>query len=446
MSLSEREARLLEIGQGLVRTSAADETEVLLGDGRAFLTRFSRNRIHQNVGTEEAWAVVRVTTQKRVGVATASSLAPRDLAGALESALAIARVTEPVEDWPGLPGPHPVRAADAYDEATAADTPDARAARVAALVAEAAARRGEAAGALETEDRTTAVANSRGVAVTASLTRATLHTVVTCEDGSGYAEACAGRVGDLDAARVGRVAARRAADSRKPQPLPPGRYDVVLDPAAAAEWVQFLSYMAFSGKLYDEGQSPLCGKLGARVTGEAITIWDDACSPRGLPEPFDFEGMPARRTVLVDRGVAKAVATNYYRARRLGKRRSTGHALPASTSYECIPMHLFMGGGRESRRSLLAGLGRGLLVTRFHYTNILDPMKTVLTGMTRDGTFLVEDGRVVGPVRNLRYTENVLEALGRADGLSRERVLVRGPCVVPAMRVRGVQFTGTTEF
>jgi predicted Zn-dependent protease len=156
--------------------------------------------------------------------------------------------------------------------------------------------------------------------------------------------------------------------------------------------------------------------------------------------------MPARRLTLIDRGVAKAVTTNTYRARRLGKRRSTGHALPASTGYECLPMHLFMKGGTSSAAALLAGMKRGLLVTRFHYTNILDPMKTVLTGMTRDGTFLVEDGQVVHPVRNLRYTENVLEALGRIDGLSRRLTLLRGQAVVPTVRIREVRFTGTTEF
>jgi len=446
MTPREREARLLEIGQSLVATSAADETELLMVDGREWLTRFSRNQIHQNVGTEEGGGLIRVVLGQRVGTATASRLAPEDLARAVESALAMARVTEPLADWPGLPRPRAVRPVEAYDEATAAETADGRTDRVAALVAEVARRRGEAAGALHLEDRTTAVVSSRGVAVAASHTRATMHAVVTCEDGSGYAEACGRSVGEIDAARIGRTAARMAAASRQPRALEPGRYDVVLEPAAVAEWVQMLAYLAFSGKLYDEGQSPLCGKMGTRVTGEAITIRDNPRDLRGLPEAFDFEGMPARRLTLLDRGVAKAVATNTYRARRMGKRQSTGHALPAASGGECAPMHLEMAGGRESRRQLLAGLERGLLVTRFHYTNILDPMKTVLTGMTRDGTFLVEHGRVVGPVRNLRYTENVLEALARADGIGRERVLVRGPCRVPAMRVRGVQFTGTTGF
>ncbi|MCX5647853.1 MAG: metallopeptidase TldD-related protein, partial [Planctomycetota bacterium] len=190
----------------------------------------------------------------------------------------------------------------------------------------------------------------------------------------------------------------------------------------------------------------LAGRLGERVTGEAVTIWDNGLDRRTIPQAFDYEGMPKRRIALIEDGMAKAVATNYAVARRLGKWRSTGHGLPATSAGECLPMHLFLKGGRSSARRLVAEMKCGLVVTRFHYTNILDPMKTVLTGMTRDGTFLVEDGEIVAPVRNLRYTQNVLEALGRMDGASRRLVLVRGPYVVPTVRIRGVQFTGTTEF
>jgi predicted Zn-dependent protease len=273
-----------------------------------------------------------------------------------------------------------------------------------------------------------------------------VHTVVTRGDGSGYAEGLSTRLADVDGRAIGRRAARKAADSREPRPLPPGRYDVILEPPAVAEWLEYLSYIAFSGKNFDEGRSPLSGKLGEKVTGEQVTVWDNALSARTLPQAFDFEGMPKQRLAIIDRGVAKAVGTGYYRARRLGKRRSSGHALPASAAFECLPLHLFMKGGTSSAERLVRETQRGLLITRFHYTNILDPLKTVLTGMTRDGTFLVEGGEIVGPVRNLRYTENVLAAWGRIEGLSRRLMLVRGPAVVPAMRVQQVQFTGATEF
>jgi|WetSurMetagenome_2_1015567.scaffolds.fasta_scaffold20461_2 PmbA protein len=447
MSTADREARLLEIGRETVRTSPADETEIILAEGRDLLTRFSGNRIHQNVGAEEVWAAIRVVSGKRVGVATAGSLRPEALAGARDEALAIARASDPVDDWPGLPSPRPVETVDAYDPETAGLSAEDRADMAGAVIAAAKARQAEAAGAVEVEESSLAVASSAGVAVAASYTKAQGHTVMTCEDGSGYAEAISTRAGDLSGRTIGRRAAAKAADSRKPRAVEPGRYDVILEPAAVAEWLEYLSYIAFSGKNYEEGRSPFSGKLGQCLTGEAVTLWDNALDPRTIPMPFDFEGMPKGRLTLVSRGVAKAVATGHYRAVRLGKRRSTGSALPSSTSYECLPLHLFMKGGTSSLDHLVKDTKRGLLVTRFHYTNILDPLKTILTGMTRDGTFLVENGEIVGPVRNLRYTENVLEALGRIDGASRRLTLCRGgPCVVPALRVRGVQFTGTTEF
>jgi PmbA protein len=447
MNPTEREARLLEIGGDLIRTSPADETEILLIEGRDLLTRFSTNHIHQNVGTEEVWAAVRVVVGKRVGVATAASLQPQAMAGARDEAIAIAKASDAVDDWPGLPRPRPVKKVDGYDAATAESAADARADLAGEIIAAAKARKAEAAGAVEVEEGSTAVVSSTGVAVAASYTKAQAHTVMTCEDGSGYAEGISTRIEDLKGRAIGRRAAAKAADSRKPRAIDPGRYDVILEPAAVAEWLEYLSYIAFSGKNYEEGRSPLSGKLGQCVTGEAVTIWDNALDARTVPASFDYEGMPKERVTLISRGIAKAVATGHYRARRLKKRRSTGSALPSSTSYECLPLHLFMKGGESSTEHLIKDTKRGLLLTRFHYTNILDPLKTVLTGMTRDGTFLVENGEIVGPVRNLRYTENVLEALGRIDGASRRLTLVRGgPCVVPSLRVRGVQFTGATEF
>jgi PmbA protein len=447
MNTADREARLLEIGREAVRSSTADETEIILAEGRDLLTRFSGNRIHQNVGAEEVWASIRVVTGKRVGVATAGSLRPDALAAACQEALAIAKAADKVDDWPGLPPPRPVEKVDAYDPQTADMAAETRADLAGAVIAAAKVKKAEAAGAVEIEESSLAVASSAGVEVAASYTKAQVHTVMTCEDGSGYAEGLSTRAGDLDARAIGRRAASKAAGSHKPRAVDPGRYDVILEPAAVAEWLEYLSYIGFSGKNYEEGRSPLSGKLGQRITGEAVTIWDNALDPRTITMPFDYEGMPKHRLMLISRGVAKNVATGYYRARRLKKRKSTGSGLPSSVSYECLPLHLFMKGGESSASRLIKETQRGLLVTRFHYTNILDPLKSILTGMTRDGTFLVENGEVVGPVRNLRYTENVLEALGRIDGASRQLTLCRGgPCVVPTLRIRGVQFTGTTEF
>ena len=441
-----REARLLDIGQAFVQACEADETDLLLADGRTLLTRFAGNRIHQNVGTEEAVAVIRVLVDGRLGVATADSFEGEALETARASALAIARASEADPDWPGLPAPRPVTSVDAYDAATGAAPAEARAQFAATVIGAAREKGGEAAGIVEVSEGALAVVSSAGVAVATSHTQAEANALVTCGNGSGWAEAVGMRLADLDAERLGRRATLKADISRDPEPLEPGRYDVILEPPAVGEWLQYLAYVAFSGKDVDEGRSPLAGRLGQAVTGQQVSIWDDALDYRTLPAPFDYEGQPTGRLDLIRDGVAEGVATNHYRARKMGNDASTGHGLPASSSAECLPMHLFMQGGDSSAKHLLAETERGLLITRFHYTNILDPMKTVLTGMTRNGTFLVEDGQIVHAVRNLRYTENVLEALARIDGLSEQMTLVPGPCVVPTVRIREVAFTGTTEF
>ena len=348
-----REARLLEIAERLVRTSPAEETEVLLLESHTGLTRFSAGRIHQNVGSEEAWAVVRVAAGKRVGVATASSLRPAAMEEARSAALAIARASDPIEDWPGLPDPRPVEPVNGWDEATARADPEERASAAQVIIERARMKDGLAAGAVETEDETLAIVNSRGVAEAESATRASIHTVVSAGDGSGYAEGLSRRLEDLDADKIGRTAVHKAARSRSPRPIEPGRYDVLLQPPAMAEWLEYLAWTAFSGKAFQEGRSALAGRLGERVTGQRVTISDSARDRRTLMRAFDYEGMPARRLTLIEAGVARQVPTGRLVAHRLGREVSTGHALPATSGGECLPMHLVMRGGYRAPKRLL---------------------------------------------------------------------------------------------
>ncbi len=447
MSAADREARLLEIGREVVRASPADETEIVLSEGRDLLTRFSTNHIHQNVGTEEVWAAIRVVLGKRVGVATAGSLRPEALTGARDEAMAIAKASDRVDDWPGLPPARPVKKVDGYDPATAETTAEARADLAGEIIAAAKARKAEAAGAVEVEESSLAAASSAGVAVASSYTKAQTHTVMTCEDGSGYAEGLSTRVSDLSGRVIGRRAAAKAADSRKPRAAEAGRYDVVLEPAAVAEWLEYLSYIAFSGKNYEEGRSPLSGKLGQCVTGEAVTIWDNALDPRTVPMAFDFEGMPKERLTLISRGVAKAVATGHYRARRLRKRRSTGSALPFFDELR-VPAAAPLHEGRHIERRA-AGQGHQARPPGHAVPLHEHPRPPENDPDGDDAGWDVPDrGR-----RGRRPGAEPAVYRERAGGpgpdrrRSRRLTLVRGgPCVVPTMRVRGVQFTGTTEF
>jgi PmbA protein len=305
----------------------------------------------------------------------------------------------------------------------------------------------EASGALTTESTEIAVANSHGLFVQDRSTRANLMSVIMGEDGAGYAERTSRDVGDLDAEAVGREAIDKAIRSRGATAVEPGEYVVVLEEYAVGDLLTYSSYMGFGALAYQEGHSFLRGKLGQRVVDERISIWDDGHDRRGLPMAFDYEGVPKRRVDIIADGVATGVVHDSQTAARDGVA-STGHGLPAPNTFGPFASHLVMAAGDVDKKDLAKGIERGLWVTRFHYVNVLQPDRAVLTGMTRDGTFLIERGEVTSPVKNLRFTQSTLEAWSSLGALGRELMLVDswgGGVLVPAMRLDRFTFTGVSQ-
>lgn len=431
-----------------LRLSPADETEVAITAGAESLTRFANSAIHQNVHEENADVRVRAVVGQRVGVATTNSLGSPALGEVVERATQVARLQPPRPDFPGLPRPRPIVPVDAWSEATATCTPERRALLVRAVCARALAHGLEAAGALSTGYVERAIGNSHGLFAYEARTTYSLKTVIMGEDASGYAS----RSGvDLDAADLeaaGTEAVERALRARHPTPIDPGEYTVLLEPYAVESLIAYLAWIAFGARSLEEGHSFLVGRMGQRVVGENITIVDDGRDPRTLPVAFDAEGVPKQRVVIIDRGVARAVVHDTETAARAGTE-STGHALPAPNPAGPLPLNLILEPGSASHPQMLRAIDRGIWVTRFHYVNVLHARQTVLTGMTRDGTFLVERGEVTRPLKNLRFTQSVAEALGRVrlvgdtPHLSADEF---GGNVVPALLVDGFRFTGVTEF
>jgi predicted Zn-dependent protease len=268
------------------------------------------------------------------------------------------------------------------------------------------------------------------------------------DDSSGYADMTSLDVREIDAEHVGREAVDKALRSRNPQPLEPGEYAVILEEYAVATMLTYLSYLGFGALAVQEGRSFMAGKFGQRITGQTVSIWDDGLDATGLPIPFDFEGMPKKRVDLITDGVAKAVVYDSYTANKEGKE-STGHALPAPNTYGPLPGNLFMKAGTDSKLQMLASIEHGLWVTRFHYVNPVHPLKAILTGMTRDGTFWIEKGEIKGATKNLRFTQSVLEALSAVTMISEETRLSRGfwgGIRAPALCIGRFTFTGATEF
>lgn len=449
--------QLKAIADRVLAVSGADQTEVLIFSGDEQLTRFAVNTIHQNVAETDVVVRVRAVFGKKVGVASSNgvvridAMSDKTLKKLVESAETVARFQQDNPDFQSLPAPLPVQAAEAFVDATADCTPEQRATGVAAICKLSLDNGLEAAGAFSTAANETLIANSLGVLAYHRNTVANLVTVIMSADSSGYGSATALDVRAIDPEAIGRVAVDKALRSRQPTNIEPGEYTVILEEEAVGDMLFTLSYLGLSALAVQEGRSFMNDNFGQQITGENITIWDDGFDPRGLVTPFDFEGVPKQKVIFIENGIAKNIVYDSFTAGRETGKISTGHSLPAPNTMGPFPINLFMAPGNATKEEMLASTARGIWVTRFHYTNPLHPLQTVLTGMTRDGTFLIENGKITRPLKNLRFTQSILEALSHAEMLGSELKLLKsgfgnfGRCV-PAAKINGFRFTGTTEF
>ncbi len=425
------------------------DAQVTVQQGRSALTRFANSFIHQNVGEIGVSVSLKLALPDgRVAAASTTRADGDGLAALVEGTLAAAALRPVDPDWPGLAPPAPVPDVDHHDAATEAATPDERARRVRAFVDADSSLR--AAGYCDTDGGTTAFANSAGQRAEGRSSRATIDGIHQTADSAGSGHGTAVRLTDLDAGGVGAAAADRARRSEAAADIEPGEYEVVLEPECVATILIFLAFYGFNAKQVIEGQSAI--RLGEAQFDPAVSIWDDATSPEALGVAFDADGTPKRRLDLVRAGVATALAQDRRTARKMGAE-STGHAVGESDAFGAIPSNLFLGPADPSfgagTADLISAVGRGLLVTTFNYCRILDPKTQVVTGLTRNGTFLIEDGKVRGGVKNLRFTQSFLEALGPGNvlGVAREARFADsefGPGLVhcPALRLGSWRFTG----
>jgi len=426
------------------------EAEALFTGYDSALTRFANSRIHQNVVEHDATLRMRVMQDGRTGVATTNRL---DREGLRE---VVARATTICERATSNPDAAPLaEPATAvyppglgYVEATASADPAIRAAAVRSVIAAGDEIGLEVSGAFSTDSSTLAVANSRGLWNFHSATQAKLLTVMFDGDGSsGYAQATGSDIRSIDGAEVGEEAAAKAARGAGRIDLEPGEYPVVLEEYAVATVLEYLSLVGFSALALEEGRSFM--EIGERVMGPNVSIWDDGLDPRGMPSAIDYEGVPKRRVDLITDGVARAVVHDTASARRAGTT-STGHGLPAPNVHGPQAWNLFMAPGSGAKESMVTGIERGVWVTRFHYVNIVHAKRGILTGMTKDGTFLIEDGRITSPVRNLRFTQSIPEAFSRIDAIGSDTRLVAAEYSgvftrVPALQISRFAFTGATS-
>lgn len=419
------------------------EAQVVVRRGTEALTRFANSFIHQNVAESANSVSLQVTADGATASASVDQVDDEALRALVERCTAAARLQPADPDWPGLAGPAPMPETTSYDEHTAATSPDERAALVRAFVDAAGGL--ETAGFASTSGTESVFANSAGQRASGRTTVATMDGVARTGRSDGSGRASSVRIGDIDAAALGAAAADRAQRAIDATDLEPGHYEVVLEPNCVADILAFLDIYGFNGRAVNEHTSFV--ELGAQQFDEAIDIWDDATDPRLPGLPFDADGTPKRRQDLVRGGVTTSVVHDRRTGRQAGTE-STGHAIEGGRSFGAAATNLFLGGGTAPREELIGGVQRGLLVTDFWYTRILDPRTQVVTGLTRNGVFLIENGVVGAPVTNMRFTQSYVEALspGHVLGVGSDLQPVESQfgfiIGVPSLRLQSWNFTG----
>lgn len=448
--------RVLEVLSDGSRSPAGDEWELSYRAATYGVTRYAASRVHQNVEGDATLLRARVAVGRRVGLATTSDLRPEGVRAVLRKAYQVARICPDDDGFSGFPGPSADRPrkntlhSRNTDECTAAD----RAERVNTILKRLAGDALEAAGLVSTRTDRAAVLNSRGLSDAFRGTTGCVRVFASGGGASGYAGGVHRDIDTLDPAAIASTAARKAVRGRDPVTVEPGDYDVILEPTAVSEILEWMSIGSFGARSLEDGSSLLSGRIGEQVTGEAITIRaTDMHAPMGAPaEVFDAEGVVRKPVAIVEDGVAVGVVHDTRTAARASRSGqptpSTGHAPAEGWTSGPFVKHLEMQAGDASFGELVARIDRGLWVTRFHYVNgLLDTRTARMTGMTRDGTFLIEGGRVAGGVTNLRFTDSFLEAFARVDGITSERRVVPtwwgegGAHVVPGLLIRGLHFS-----
>lgn len=444
------------------RYSSADEVEVLFYGGKTALTRFANNTIHQNVAEENYGASVRTVFGGRTARATTNKLDDESLQRVVQASESLARVQHPDPELLPVPasggesdGPVPSR----YFEQTAAITPDDRAQAVGKIVKVADKHKLTTAGIFSTAETIEGIFNSRGLCDWHTQTSSEISVTMLESDSSGWQKANSPNVAHLDPEILGQIAAEKAFSSANPREIPPGKYTVILEPAAVLDMVGFM-FWDFGGLAILDQRSFLTNRVGTKIFGGNINVWDDVSHPLQSGSPFDGEGVRRQRVQLIENGAVNRLV--YARASaekmRLSEHKDkvgiiapTGHGFPLPNEMGEAPMNIVFGAPAETKslEQMIAGTDRGILVTRLWYIREVDPYEKILTGMTRDGTFYIEEGKVRHGIRNFRFNESLVHMLSSVEEMG-QPLRASGEesfdMVVPAMKVRDFNFTEVTKF
>ncbi|HUP44651.1 MAG TPA: metallopeptidase TldD-related protein [Thermoanaerobaculia bacterium] len=443
------ESRALEILQRALGAAEADEADAAVIATDRNISRFADSNVHQNMSEIAAELSLRVVVNGAMGVASTTSFDDDEIGRTAALAREAARHARPLPRFQGLyGGTEAAPDLPTFDETTAALPPAGKARELRAMFDRGAGSSIRFAGSYSTAAVAVACGNTSGVRRFCRATLADATVIALHGNTSGYASRCARSAAAIRIEELGEEASGKATMlSGSQEAFQPGRYDVILEPAAIAEVLDWMNMITFCGQSYEDGSSFFVGNLGIRKLSESLTIADDAADPAFMPFPFDLEGIPKRRIPLIERGVIRTPVVDKAWSDRLGIP-ATGNAWHLGSPEHGAAFHLTVDPGGATREELIRSTERGIWVTRFNYVNgLLEPKSALMTGTTRDGTFLIRDGRVTARLPNLRWTQSIVEAFAQVDGLTRERRAIGtwynafGGTMAPTVRIRGWNFT-----
>jgi PmbA protein len=453
-----------EIFEQIKKHSTADEVEAFIYGGKSALTRFANNTIHQNVAEESYSISVRTAFDGRTARATTNKFDNESLKRVVQASESLAKVQHPDSDLLVMPGAGEARAVtqakpNRHFVQTAGLTPELRADAVKKIVQVATQHKLITAGIFSSSESVEGIFNSRGLNDWHTQTSSEISVTMLASDSSGWQKANSPDVSQLDPAALAETSARKALESAGPREIPAGKYTVILEPAAVLDMVGFM-FFDFGGLSILDQRSFLNNRVGTQIFGANIDIWDDVAHPLQSGTPFDGEGIPRQRVHLVENGIVKRLV--YARATaekmkqseykdKVGPVAATGHGFSLPNEMGEAPMNIVFGTPADPKtvEQMIASTERGVLVTRLWYIREVDPYEKILTGMTRDGTFYVEDGKVRHGILNFRFNESLIHMLSSVEAMG---IPVRASgeesfdMVAPPMKVKGFNFTEVTKF
>lgn len=423
--------------------------EIVATEVKSELTRFAESYIHQNVAETNLNLIVKVINEDRIGAVEMNSIDDHVISKNIEKAIEVTKITPKLDYHYRLVTPQSYKIKSKYSEQTANFTPLNRAQLVSQLIKEVNKKGYEAAGAFKTEESTILVANSEGVFAFDQGTKVDFNCVITRDNSTAHTSFIDSDINNFNIDKITDELLETALKNLEQIEIDSGVYTVILSPEAVSEILNYTGYTAFNGKMIMEGKSFVCNNRGKKIFPQAINISDDPFDELTMPIPFDLVGYPREKIDLIKDGIIEDGVYDHLTALKYN-RKCTGNTLsPEYASFGALPFNLVMKEGNNSVEEMISSTKKAIYISRFHYVNILNPMSIQLTGMTRDGTFLIEGGKLGRAIKNMRFNTSVVDMLKEVDMISKERQTKSGfigPAVAPYLRTNNFTFSSKTSF